>query len=558
MDEVFGTIERITFQSEESGFTVAQLKTSKVKDPVCIVGTLPMAQPGETVRCQGHWKRHPSHGLQFEVTDYSLEQPADIQGIQKYLGSGLIKGIGPIYAKKIVEKFGIQTLQIIDTEPKRLKEVEGLGPKRVQLIATCWSEQRTIRDVMIFLQTHGVTPGFAQKIYKKYRERSIQVVSENPYVLARELHGVGFKSADKIAAKLGIARDSLYRFEAGIEYTLRGLSEEGHVCFPKTKLMEETATLLEIESSVLDAALDSLKKDERIEIFPILHEGDFVPFVWLMPLFVAETGIARELKRVLAHPCSMRSIDTTRALPWVQERLSITLADNQKKAVAEALTSKLMIITGGPGTGKSTITKAILAISSQLTSKIALAAPTGRAAKRMSEITGYKALTIHALLEVDFKRGGFKRGKQNPLDLDLLIVDEASMIDTHLMYSLLRAVPPHARVLFVGDIHQLPSVGPGNVLKDMIQSKKMTVITLTEIFRQAAGSRIITNAHKINQGHFPDLEPHPESDFFFIEAEDPEELAQQIVACVAERLPRKYGFHPFDDIQVLAPMKKAR
>lgn len=556
MKQLHGYIERITYQNPENGYTVAQLQEAKKKGLTCIVGKLSNVQPGETIRCSGEWKNHLIHGLQFEVQEWRVEAPSDVLGIKKYLGSGLIKGIGHRYAERIVDFFGSNTLNIIDTEPERLYEVEGIGKKRVELIKTCWEGQKTIRDVMVFLQTYEVSPSFAQKIYKTYGNKSIEVVKERPYSLARDIFGVGFKTADRLASQLGIAKDSPQRLDAGIEFVLLELADEGHVCHPVDVFIKIARETLEVDSGLLMERFSFLKEEGRIELLDLVYEGILKKFIWIKRLFNAEVGIAREVRLLQQSASYLRSVDTPKALEWVQTKLNIQLAEQQKQAVARALEEKLQIITGGPGTGKSTITKAILVITQKLTNKILLCAPTGKAAKRMTEITGWKASTIHSLLEFDFHVGSFKKNRNNPLDCDLLIVDEASMIDTSLMYSLLRAVPSHSRVILVGDINQLPSVGPGNVLRDLIASRYIPVTALTEIFRQAAGSRIVTNAHRINRGFAPEIANHSESDFFFMEAETPENVLQSLVALVTQRLPRKYGFNPFLDIQVLSPMKK--
>ncbi|MFI5343383.1 MAG: ATP-dependent RecD-like DNA helicase [Chlamydiales bacterium] len=556
MEQICGYIERITFHNTENGYTVAQLQQPKRSQLVCIVGSMPGIQPGETVRCYGQWKNHLIHGRQFEVDHFTVEAPADLIGIKKYLGSGLVKGIGHKFAGRIVDHFGLETLDIIEQNPKRLLEIPGLGAKRMEKIKECWTEQKAVRQVMIFLQGHGVSPAFAQKIYKSYGDQSIKKVKENPYTLARDIFGIGFKSADAVAEKMGIAKESNQRIDAGIEYVLSQLSNDGHVCYPVDEFSKEAEKTLEVPLTLIDARLKPLQQENRIELADLVSQGQIRPFVWTRPLFMAEMGIARELKRLKRGKSCLREIDPEKAVNWVEGELNIELAVNQKQAVSSAITGKLHIITGGPGTGKSTITKAILTISKKLTQKIHLAAPTGRAAKRMSEITQQKAYTIHSLLEFDFKAGGFKRNRENPLDCDLMIVDEASMIDTFLMYSLLKALPDEARVIFVGDIHQLPSVGPGNVLKDMIASNTTPVTTLNEIFRQAAGSSIITNAHLVNRGQFPRLYNGQESDFFFMECEETEEVLNTIVKLVSQRLPKRYGFNPKEEIQVLAPMKK--
>jgi len=555
MEEIVGYVERITFQNPENGFTIAQLCEPRKSELTCLVGSLPSIQPGETIRCKGSWQSHLIYGRQFSVTEYQTEAPADVLGIKKYLGSGLIKGIGPKYAARIVEKFGTDTLDIIDKEPERLLEIEGLGKKRKESIQACWTEQKSIRNVMIFLQSHGVSPAYAQKIFKTYGNDSIEKVQSNPYRLARDIYGIGFKTADTIAEKLGIDKHSHQRIDAGIEYVLSKQAEDGHVCTPLAEFLKLAEEALEAPESEVLLRTTSLQEEMRIEILDLVHEAKLTPFIWTKYLFTAEVGIAQELKRLKSHPSALREVDREKALEWVQQRLNITLAAQQQQAVAMAVAGKVEIITGGPGTGKSTITNAILTICGKLTGKILLAAPTGRAAKRMSEITGFKASTIHSLLEYDFK-AGFKRKRDNPLDCDLLIVDEASMIDTSLMFSLLRAVPSHCRLILVGDINQLPSVGPGNVLKDLIDSRCLPVTILTEIFRQAAGSRIIINAHKINRGEVPDIRNLSDSDFYFVETETPEKVLENIVTLVSQRLPQKFRFDPLEEIQVLTPMRK--
>lgn len=556
METIVGYIERITYQSPENGYVVAHIKIKTVRDLVCIVGTMPTILPGVTVRCEGEWKQHLVHGRQFLVNQYQIEAPADLVGIKKYLGSGLIKGIGPGYANRIVDLFGVDTLNVIDQQPDRLSEITGLGQKRIEKIISCWEEQKSIRDVMIFLQSHKVSPTYAQKIFKNYGVNSIQKVQENPYRLARDITGIGFKMADTIAKTLGIEHDSSHRIDAGIEYILSELSSDGHVCYPTEEFLKVAEEKLEVSSENINLRIQCLKEESRIEVFELVNHGQLQNFIWHKPLWAAEIGIAREVKRLLENGCALRSVDLEKAIDWVQTKLSIELAHNQKLAVQNCLTDKVHIITGGPGTGKSTITNSILAILEKLTSKILLMAPTGRAAKRMSEITQKKATTIHSALEYDFRNGGFKKNREQPLDCDLIIIDEASMIDTYLMHSLLKAVPNQARVILVGDINQLPSVGPGNVLKDMIQSQITPVTLLNEIFRQAAGSRIVTNAHRINSGNMPDIQNHSDSDFFFIESEAPEDVLKNLMTLVTQRLPKKYGYDPLKDIQVLTPMRK--
>lgn len=548
MDEIYGYIEGIIFTEAERGFTVARLKEPKKQELTTIVGYLPTLQPGETIRCKGTWKRHSHHGNQFEVQSFDLQAPSDLIGIQKYLESGMIKGIGPAYAERIVKKFGLSTLQVIEEEPKRLNEIEGLGEKRIENIILCWGQQKAIRNVMIFLRGHGVSPSYAQKIFKAYGDQSIEKVTSNPYSLAKEIHGIGFKSADVIAKGLGMPDNAPQRIDAGIEHVLWELSGEGHVCMPESELAPKAGEILQVDPALILERLEVLVKNGFI-----IRENSLL---WVKPLYLSEIGIAREIARLSQGVSNLRSVDLPKAIEWVQTQLRINLAPEQSEAVCCGLKDKMLIITGGPGTGKSTITKAILSITSKLTGRILLAAPTGRAAKRLAEITRHRASTIHSMLEMDFTQGGFKRGKDNQLECDLIIIDEASMIDTFLMHNLLKAIPSSARVILVGDVDQLPSVGPGTVLKDLIRSAYIPLIELKQIFRQAAGSMIVTNAHRINQGVFPEIHPKPNSDFLFFEIEEPEKILEEIVNLVATRLPKSHRFHRFDEIQVLSPMKK--
>ena len=548
LDELIGYVEVIVFTEPENGFTVARLKEPKKKELTVIVGYLPALQPGESIACKGTWKFHPTHGRQFEVIDYAIETPSDVIGIQKYLESGLVKGIGPVFAKKIVDRFGIDTLLVIDQRPDRLLEIHGLGEKKVDALVECWRAQRSIRDVMIFLRAHGVSPAYAQRIYKTHGEKSIEKVKENPYNLAKDVFGIGFKIADAVALKLGFALHSPNRIAAGIEFVLWELSNEGHTCYPVTDFPDMAKEILEVDVPLITAQVDALVEKDLL----VRKDG----MLWLKPYFAFEAGISKDILRLCRSAQAIRSIDAVKAADWTEEQMQIRFAADQKKAITKALSDKVHIITGGPGTGKSTIVNGILRVTEKLTSKIFLAAPTGRAAKRLTQITRRKAFTIHALLEMDFASGGFKRGRENLLDCDLFIVDEASMIDTPLLFHLLRAIPNSARVLFVGDIDQLPSVGPGTVLRDIIQSGLIGVTRLTEIFRQAKGSKIITNAHRINHGEFPSISTAEDSDFHFIEAETPEAIRQVILQLVSKEIPEKWKLDPIDEIQVLSPMKR--
>ena len=564
LTQLSGQIEKITYTNEENGFTIALVKVEAQKDPVTVVGNLMAPTPGEILEMQGHWANHPKFGKQFKVVQFKTKVPATINGIQKYLGSGLIKGLGPVMAGRIVDQFGQKTLDIIENEIERLAEVRGIAEKSIAKIAKAWEAQKEIRDVMIFLQSHGVSSAYATKIFKRYGDRSIAVVQQNPYRLATDIYGIGFLKADSIAKELGFEDDCRPRVEAGVLYKLQQLAEEGHVYFPYESLVEQCREILGVAPEPVSRAITSLAADRQVIIEDINDGSDEFRInnkaVYLAQFHQCETGISNRLKALLSAPKSIRRIDSARAIEWVQQRLSFQPAENQQKAIRCALENKVMVLTGGPGTGKTTIVKAILKILSKLQINMSLAAPTGRAAKRMSEMTGHEAKTIHRLLEYSIHKHEFLRNDRNRLDCDLLIVDEASMIDTVLMYHLLKAVPATATCIFVGDVNQLPSVGAGNVLKDMIGSGAIPVIELNEIFRQAKASRIVVNAHKINEGELPALSPaevfDPNNDFYFILQDDPDKVLEIILELASRRIPRRFGFDPLDDIQVLTPMHK--
>jgi len=556
-----GQIERITYTNEENGYTVVKLKVHGRKDLVNAVGSMMAPTPGEILDLKGEWSTHPKFGEQFKITHYRTEVPATVYGIQKYLGSGLIKGIGPVMAKRIVARFGESTLDLIEKTPEKLSAVAGIGKKRIAMIRAAWEEQKEIREVMLFLQSHGVSSGYATKIFKQYGDQSISVVRENPYRLAMDIFGIGFVTADGIALKLGFDKQCGIRAEAGVLYILHQLADEGHVYFPQEPLVEKCREMLEIDRDLINQAIDANVLVGRIVIENLSddaessHENN--KGVFLKKFHVSETGIAARLKRLLKAPRAIRTIDAEKAVVWVQKQLLINLAENQIEAVREAARSKVLVVTGGPGTGKTTIINAVLKIFSPLKIRMELAAPTGRAAKRMSEATGHEARTLHRLLEYSMAKGGFQKDQKHPLPCDLLIVDEASMIDTILMHHLLKAIPLGATFILVGDIHQLPSVGAGNVLKDILASGAVPIVALDKIFRQARESRIIVNAHRINGGEMPLRQtPGEKSDFFFIEQEDPDQVLNTILDLAARRIPDYFGFDPMNDIQVLTPMHR--
>ena len=558
MSIIHGLLERISYHNEENDFVVAKLREKDKKELTTIVGNLSGINPGESLKLTGNWVNNKKFGEQFQVETFEVTIPATLLGIQKYLASGLIKGIGPIMSERIVEKFGLHTLEVIEKKPERLSEVEGIGPKRISMIRKTWEEQKEIKEIMIFLQGHGVSAAYSAKIYKQYGSQSIEMVRENPYRLAHDLYGTGFITADKIAQNLGIDRNSLIRAKAGLIYVLNQLTEEGHVYYPENQLIHKAREILHVDEEIIFQALRELSKEKELFLEDLEPEGN-LRAVFLAPFYVAETGVAQRLMNLKESPSNIRPIHPEKAIEWVQQKLGIELAQRQEEAVLLAATSKVLIITGGPGTGKTTIITAILRIFQQLKLKVLLAAPTGRAAKRMNEATGWEAKTIHRLLEYSPHKGGFKKDQDDPLEADVVIIDETSMVDTLLMHHLLKAIPSHAHLILVGDVDQLPSVGPGNVLKDIIRSGRFTVVTLTEIFRQAQESMIVVNAHKVNQGQFPvikEIDKPEETDFRFIQEEDPEKILQNILDLCSERIPGQYGFHPLKEIQVLAPMHK--
>ena len=548
-----GLVERVTFHSEESGFCVLRIKARGHRDLVTLVGRAAAITAGEAVTASGLWVNDRTYGQQFQAHFLRASAPTTAEGIERYLASGMIRGIGPAYAKKLVRSFGEAVFEIIENTPGRLREVVGIGTVRAERIVKAWAEQKMVREIMVFLHSHGVGTARAVRIFKTYGADAIQVMSENPYRLARDIRGIGFKTADAIAARLGIEKTAMIRVRAGIGYALSEAMDEGHCGLPIAELLPLAKRLLEVEGELIRTALD-LELAEGTVVGDRVGEMDCV---FLAGLYHAEQGIAERVRTLLAAPLPWPQLDIGKAIPWVEQRIGLTLAASQREAVAQALRSKLLVITGGPGVGKTTILRAILRILAAKKVDVLLAAPTGRAAKRLSEATGLEAKTIHRLLEVDPGSGAFRRGPEHTLDCDLLVLDEASMVDVPLMHALLKALSFQASFLVVGDVDQLPSVGPGQVLADLIGSEAVPVVRLTEIFRQASASRIITTAHQINRGEMPDLSrAEANSDFHFVVAEDPETAAARILELVQTRIPRSFGLDPVRDIQVLCPMAR--
>jgi exodeoxyribonuclease V alpha subunit len=548
-----GMVERVTYQNVESGFCVIRVKVRGHRELVTVVGHAAAISAGEWVTATGEWFNDRTHGQQFKTRFLKTSAPTSIEGIERYLASGMIRGIGPVYAKKLLRAFGEKVFDVIEAEPDRLREVDGIGNVRASRIVTAWAEQKVVREIMVFLHNHGVGAARAVRIYKAYGVDAVQVMSENPYRLARDIRGIGFKTADAIAMKLGIDKTAMIRVRAGISYALSEAMDEGHCGLPTDELVSLAEKLLEVPQDLIRGAL-ALELADGTVVADKVGETDCV---FLASLYRAERAIAERLLSLAAGKLPWPPIDADKAVPWIEQRVGLTLAESQKAAVRLALASKILVITGGPGVGKTTIVNSILRILAAKGVRLQLGAPTGRAAKRMSEATGLEAKTIHRLLEVDPKGGGFRRDIQNPLHCDLIVVDETSMVDVLLMHALLKAVPEKSAMLLVGDVDQLPSVGPGQVLADVIASGAIPVVRLSEVFRQAAKSQIIVNAHDINQGVMPDLlRPKTDSDFYFVEADDPETAVARIVELVKTRIPRRFGFDPIREVQVLCPMNR--
>ncbi|MFH8606473.1 ATP-dependent RecD-like DNA helicase [Streptomyces sp. NPDC018029] len=557
-----GVLERITYANEETGYTVARVDTGRgAGDLLTVVGALLGAQVGESLRMHGRWASHPQYGKQFTVENYTTVLPATVQGIRRYLGSGLIKGIGPVMADRITTHFGVDTLDIIETAPKRLVEVPGLGPKRTKMIAAAWEEQKAIKEVMVFLQGVGVSTSIAVRIYKKYGDASISVVKNEPYRLAADVWGIGFLTADRIAQSVGIPHDSPERVKAGLQYALSQSTDQGNCYLPEERLIADAVKLLQVDTGlVIDCLAELAGEEEGVvrESLPDPDGGDDIAAVYLVPFHRAELSLAGQLLRLLKttddRMPAFRDVAWDKALAWLSDRTGAELAPEQEEAVRLALTQKVAVLTGGPGCGKSFTVRSVVELARAKKAKVVLAAPTGRAAKRLAELTGAEASTVHRLLELR-PGGDAAYDKDRPLDADLVVVDEASMLDLLLANKLVKAVPPGAHLLFVGDVDQLPSVGAGEVLRDMLSDESpIPAVRLTRIFRQAQESGVVTNAHRINSGVPPITQGM--KDFFLFVEEETEDAGRVTVDVAAHRIPKKFGLDPRRDVQVLAPMHR--
>jgi exodeoxyribonuclease V alpha subunit len=550
-----GLIERVTYHNPENGFAVLKVVVKGRQDLVTVVGSTTSVTAGEHVEAMGKWVVDREHGQQFKADELKTTHPASAEGIEKYLASGAIRSIGPKIAAKIVNVYKERTLEVFDASPDFLLHIKGIGQERVKRIRQSWQEQKEVRKIMLFLTEHGITSGRAVRIYRTYGQESIARIKENPYQLAEDIRGIGFKTADELAAKLGIDCNGPYRARAAVRYTLQELAGDGHVGYPETGVVEHTTRLVQIDQGIVEDAVKSAVAEKAV----IRENIEGEAWLYLAALHRAEVGLAESVHRVIsATPHPMPVIDIEKAIAWVEGRLGIQLALGQKEAIRQACQQKMLVITGGPGVGKTTLVRSILEVFRAKGMKCVLAAPTGRAAKRLAETTGQTAKTIHRLLEFDPVSGDFKRNQQNPLEGDLFVFDEVSMVDVVLGHQVLRSIPSTACVILVGDVDQLPSVGPGTVLADLITSGVVPVVRLTEIFRQAAESEIVTAAYAINQGRMPELKaPEGLVDFYFIESAEPEAIQDLIVRLVKERIPKRFGFDPKTDIQVLSPMNRS-
>lgn len=555
-----GVVLRVVFHAADSGFCVARVKVQDTKDPVTVVGAVATLTPGETIECHGEWVNDRTYGLQFRTPHIAVVQPATLEGIEKYLASGLIDGIGPRFAQALVERFGSDVFTIIEFEPGRLTEIEGIGPRRVERISRSWEEQKAVREIMTFLHSHGIGTTRAIKIYKLYGSQAISRITEDPYRLTLDMDGVGFKTADALATQLGVPPDAMLRVRAGIREMLSRYAQNGDCGAPRERLIGDSVRLLDVQPTLVEQAIEQEWHEGRV----VVEQIDATLCVFATALHRAENGIAAHLGRLLHGTPFWSGIDPEGVIPDVEATTGIVLSPSQRRAVARVLQSKVSVITGGPGVGKTTVINTILRCIQATPAEVVLCAPTGRAAKRLAESTGMEARTIHRLLEFDPASYGFRRDSDHPLQADVVVIDEASMVDVVLMHQLLRAIPGGAALVIVGDADQLPSVGPGTVLADIILSDRVPVVHLTEIFRQAAESTIVTNAHRIRCGELPRVdevatvgqETTETGDFFFISAETPEEVHDKLLHVVTERIPRRFGVDPVRDIQVLTPMNR--
>ena len=548
-----GLVERVTFHGVDTGFCVLQVRMRGRRDLVTVVGNAAAVNPGEQLECRGAWVNDATYGLQFRADTLRVIPPTTLEGVEKYLGSGLIRGIGPHFAHQLVKAFGTEVFEVIERNPERLLELDGIGTKRQARVTEAWREQKAVREIMVFLHSHGIGSARAARIHRVYGDEAIERIRENPYRLAVDIGGIGFVTADAIARKLGIPSDSPIRIRAALHHVLWERSGEGHCAAERHDLVEGTVGLLDVSPEAVEQAIGLEVAAENLMSESLRGE----PALFLAPLFRAEAGVAGHLRRLLKGPPPWGSVAGDRAIPWVESQTGLSLSGSQREAVNIVLNGKVTVLTGGPGVGKTTIVNSILRLVEARNARVLLCAPTGRAAKRLSESARAEARTIHRLLEFEPRHGGFRKDETDPLEADLLVVDEVSMVDVLLMNHLLRAVPSHAAVLLVGDVDQLPSVGPGAVLQDVIESAQVPTVRLTEIFRQAASSSIVVNAHHINAGEpIEHRDGDGLQDFYFIPAESPEEIHDKLFQVVTERIPRRFGMNPIRDIQVLTPMNR--
>ena len=552
-ETLVGSVERVTFHSMDTGFAVLKVKARGRRDLVSLVGHAASISAGEYIHAVGVWLTDRTHGLQFKADLLKTTPPTTQEGMARYLGSGMVRGIGPKLAERIVGQFGLETFEVIEADPSRLQEVSGIGEFRAGKIASGWAEQKAVRDIMVFLHSHGVSTSRAVRIFKTYGHDAIAVMTDDPYRLARDIRGIGFRSADAIAMRLGLTKESPKRLRAGVSFALQTATDEGHCALPVEELVRLAEKLLEVPGEPIRVAIEAELADGMV----VLDRIEEQPCLFLKGLHSAERDVAERLRTLARGDMPWPKIDVERAIPWVEERTGKSLSTSQRAAVDLVLRSKVAVVTGGPGVGKTTLLDTILRILKAKGVRLLLAAPTGRAAKRMSEQTGIEAKTVHRLLEVDPKHGGFKKGLDDPLECDLLVIDETSMVDVPLMNAITKAIPRRSGLLLVGDVDQLPSVGPGRVLADVIESDTLAVARLTEVFRQAAESRIVVNAHRINRGEMPEWpKPGIASDFYFVECKDPEDGAKKVIEIVRSRIPHRFGLDPIRDVQVLCPMQR--